>query len=56
MSILGQLGKYEMACEENSINAIAHRDVLQSFSLSETEMNVEHSFCHADMHHDSLMQ
>ena len=44
-----------MASEEESINVFAHREVLSSFSLSETETSLEQNLCHAHAHHDSLM-
>ena len=44
-----------MASEEELINRTAHREVLRSFSLSETETSVERNLQHACTHHDSLM-
>ena len=41
--------------EEELINRTAHREVLRSFSLSETETSVERNLRHAHAHHDSLM-
>ena len=37
------------------MNVMTHRHVLQFFSLSETEIKMEHNLHHADTHHDSLM-
>ena len=44
-----------MASEEELINRTACREVLRSFSLSETETSVEQNLRHAHTHHDSLM-
>ena len=44
-----------MASEEDLINMTAHREVLRSFSLSETETSVEQNLWQAHAHHDSLM-
>ena len=44
-----------MASEEELINMTAHREVLRSFSLSETETSVEQNLWWAHAHHDSLM-
>ena len=44
-----------MACEEELINMTAHREVLRSFSLNETETSVEQNLQQACAHHDSLM-
>ena len=44
-----------MASEEELINRTAHREVLRSFSLSETETSVEQNLQCAHTHHDSLM-
>ena len=44
-----------MASEEKIFNLSAHREVLRSFPLSDTETSVEHNLCHAHTHHDSLM-
>ena len=44
-----------MASEEELINRTAHREVLRSFSLSETETSVEQNLQWAHTHHDSLM-
>ena len=45
----------QMASEEELINRTAHREVLRSFSLSDTETSVERNLQHACTHHDSLM-
>ena len=42
-----------MASKEESINLLAHREVLRSFSLREA--SVQQNVCHAHAHHDSLM-
>ena len=44
-----------MASEEDLINRKARREVLRSFSLSETETSVEQNLRCACTHHDSLM-
>ena len=44
-----------MASEEDLINMTACREVLRSFSLSETETSVEQNLWQAHTHHDSLM-
>ena len=44
-----------MASEEELINMTARREVLRSFSLSETETSVEQNLQCACAHHDSLM-
>ena len=44
-----------MASEEEVFDLSAHREVLRSFSLSDTETSVEHNLCHASTHHDSLL-
>ena len=44
-----------MASEEDLINMTACREVLRSFSLSETETSVEQNLWQACTHHDSLM-
>ena len=44
-----------MASEEELINRTARREVLRSFSLSDTETSVERNLRHARAHHDSLM-
>ena len=44
-----------MASEEDLINRTARREVLRSFSLSETETSVERNLRRARAHHDSLM-
>ena len=44
-----------MASEEELINRTAPREVLRSFSLSETEISVERNLRCAHAHHDSLM-
>ena len=44
-----------MASEEEVFNLSARREVLRSFSLSNTEMSVEHNLQHALAHHNSLM-
>ena len=40
---------------EELINMTAHREVLRSFSLRETETSVEQNLQHAHAHPDSLM-
>ena len=44
-----------MASEEEILNMTAHREVLKSFSLSDTETSVEQNLQWACMHHDNLM-
>ena len=44
-----------MAYEEEVLNLSAGREILRSFSLSDTETSVECNLCHAHAHHDSLM-
>ena len=44
-----------MTSEEELINMTAHREVLRSFSLSETETSVDQNLRCAHTHHDSLM-
>ena len=44
-----------MASEEELINRTARREVLRSFSLSDTETSVERNLRRARAHHDSLM-
>ena len=44
-----------MASEEDLINMTACREVLRSFSLSETEASVEQNLWQARTHHNSLM-
>ena len=44
-----------MASEEDLINRTARREVLRSFSLSETETSVERNLRRARAHHDNLM-
>ena len=44
-----------MASEEEVFNLTACREVLWSFSLSDTKMNVEWNLHHAHTHHNSLM-
>ena len=44
-----------MASEEELINRTARREVLRSFSLSDTETSVERNLRCARAHHDSLM-
>ena len=44
-----------MASKEELINRTARREVLRSFSLSETETSVEQNLRRAHAHHDSLM-
>ena len=46
---------FQMASEEELINMTARREVLRSFSLSETEMSVKQNLQCASAHHDSLM-
>ena len=45
-----------MASEEDLINRTARREVLRSFSLSETETSVERNLRRACAHHDNLMR
>ena len=45
-----------MASEEDLINRTARREVLRSFSLSETETSVERNLRCARAHHDNLMR
>ena len=45
----------KMASEEELINRTAHREVLRSFSLSNTKTSEEQNLRHACTHHDSLM-
>ena len=44
-----------MAFEEEVFNLSAHREVLRSLSLSNTETSVVHNLWHAHAHNDSLM-
>ena len=44
-----------MASEEELINMTACREVIRSFSLSETETSVQQNHQQACTHHDSLM-
>ena len=44
-----------MASEEEVFNLSAHREVLRSFSLTDTKTSVEQTLGHAHAHHDSLM-
>ena len=44
-----------MALEEEVFNLSARREVLTSFSLSDTKMSVKCNLQHAHAHHDSLM-
>ena len=44
-----------MASKEEVLNLLARREVLRSFSLSDTEISVEHYIWHAHTHHDNLM-
>ena len=44
-----------MASKEEILNLTAHREVLRSFSLSNTETSVECNLQHAHAHHDSLL-
>ena len=44
-----------MASEEEVFNLSARREVLRSFSLSDTETSVEHNLWCAHAHHNSLM-
>ena len=44
-----------MASEEEVFNLTAHREVLRSFSPSDTEMSVEQNLCSACAHDSSLM-
>ena len=44
-----------MASEEEILNFTACREVLRSFSLSNTEMSVEQNLLCAHAHHDSFM-
>ena len=45
----------QMASEEELINRTACREVLRSFSLSDTKTSVEQNLRCARAHHDSLM-
>ena len=45
----------KMASEEELINRTARREVLRSFSLSDTKTSVERNLRCAHAHHDSLM-
>ena len=42
-----------MASEEEVFSLSACREVLRSFSLSDTETSVEHNLHHAHAHHDT---
>ena len=44
-----------MASEEEVFNLSARREVLRSFSLSDTKMSVQCNLQHAHVDHDSLM-
>ena len=44
-----------MASEEASLNLLAHREVLRSFSCSNTETSVEWNLCCAHTHHNRLV-
>ena len=44
-----------MASKEEVFNLTAHREVLRSFSLSDTKMSVEQNLQCVCTHHDSLM-
>ena len=44
-----------MASEEEVFNLSACREVLRSFSLSNTKASVEQNLHHTCTHHDSLM-
>ena len=44
-----------MASEEEVLNLSVHREVLRSFSLSDTKTSVEQNLCHSNACHDSLM-
>ena len=44
-----------MASEEEVFNLSARREVLRSFSLSDTKTSVEHNLQCACTHHDSLI-
>ena len=44
-----------MASEDESFNCLAHRKVLRSFSLSETDTSVKQNLFHVHAHHHSLM-
>ena len=44
-----------MASEKESLNLLACREFLRSFSLSNTETNVEKNFCCGHAHHNSLI-
>ena len=44
-----------MASKEEILNLTARREVLRSFSLSNTETSVEHNLQHASTHHDTLL-
>ena len=44
-----------MAPTEEVVNLSAHREVLRSFSLSDTKNSGEHNLCCTHAHHDCLM-
>ena len=44
-----------MVSEDESLSLLAHREVLRSFSLSETETSKKQNLCHACTHHNNLM-
>ena len=44
-----------MVSKEDSIKLLAHREVLTSFSLSETETSEEWNLSYVHTYHDSLM-
>ena len=44
-----------MVSEEEVFNLSTCREVLRSFSLSDTQTSMELNLCHAHAHHDSLM-
>ena len=44
-----------MACKDKSIIAMACKEVLQSFSLSETEASIEHNLHCGHAYHESLI-
>ena len=44
-----------MASEKESLSLLTCREVLRSFSFSDTETSVEQNVCHTHAHYDSLM-
>ena len=49
------VNKKIMASKEEMFNLTAHREVLRSFSLSDTKMSVEQNLQCACTNHDSIM-